>query len=178
VKTFDLVVAADLEGGIGLDGQLPWKLSQDMKYFKELTSNTEESGAQNAVIMGRKTWESIPEKRRPLSGRLNVVLTRSSNYEVPTGVLVCASLDEAMAKLSELNPENCFVIGGGEIYRQALTHQQCRRIYLTEIRAKFKCDTTFPEYQSSYEELSASPILRENDLEFCFKVFARKAGGP
>ena len=76
--TFQLVVAATRKLGIGKHGSMPWKLPGDMAYFKELTSKTADSSKQNAVIMGRKTWESIPLKFRPLPGRINVVLTRNA----------------------------------------------------------------------------------------------------
>ena len=76
--TYQLVVAATRKLGIGKSGTMPWKLPGDMAYFKELTSKTAESGKQNAVIMGRKTWESIPPKFRPLPNRVNVVLTRNA----------------------------------------------------------------------------------------------------
>ena len=76
--TYQLVVAATRKLGIGKAGKMPWKLPGDMAYFKELTSKTAESGMQNAVIMGRKTWESIPPKFRPLPNRVNVVLTRKA----------------------------------------------------------------------------------------------------
>ena len=76
--TFQLVVAATRKLGIGKAGSMPWKLPGDMAYFKELTSKTADSGKQNAVVMGRKTWESIPSKFRPLPGRINVVLTRGA----------------------------------------------------------------------------------------------------
>ena len=76
--TFQLVVAATRKLGIGKAGSMPWKLPGDMAYFKEITSRTADPGKQNAVIMGRKTWESIPSKFRPLPGRINVVLTRGA----------------------------------------------------------------------------------------------------
>ena len=107
----------DLGRGIGCAGQLPWKLSGDMKYFKDLTSEVTASGCKNAVIMGRKTWESIPSKRRPLPDRINVVITRDSGYQLPEGVLAAFSLDEALELLQQFKVERCFVIGGGEIYR-------------------------------------------------------------
>jgi len=77
-KPFSLVVAATQRGGIGLNNSIPWKLSTDMKFFKKVTSTTTDASKLNAVIMGRKTWDSIPQKFRPLPGRLNIVLTRSS----------------------------------------------------------------------------------------------------
>ena len=77
-RGFQIVVAATRQLGIGVNGDLPWKVSGDMKYFKELTKVTRDRAKRNAVVMGRNTWESIPEKFRPLPGRLNVVLSRSA----------------------------------------------------------------------------------------------------
>jgi dihydrofolate reductase len=80
-RGFHLVVAYELSRGIGLNGDMPWKLPEDMAYFKSLTSSVKTVGKQNAVIMGRATWDSIPAKFRPLKGRLNIVLSRCGNYE-------------------------------------------------------------------------------------------------
>lgn len=138
-----LVVAASKNGlGIGKDGTMPWKLPGDMAYFKELTSRTRDAAKQNAVIMGRKTWESIPDKFRPLKGRLNIVLSRSTGAdnvasendstganstpravskkaEGMDGVFWCSSLEAATELLStpELadKVETTFVIGGGQV---------------------------------------------------------------
>jgi dihydrofolate reductase len=76
---FSVIVAATTSGGIGKDGNLPWRLSKDMQYFKAVTTRSPE-GKRNAVIMGRKTWESIPAKFRPLPDRINVVITRNANF--------------------------------------------------------------------------------------------------
>lgn len=144
-STFQLVVAATREGGIGKAGALPWQLSGDMAYFRELTSHTRDSKKSNAVIMGRRTWESIPAKFRPLKGRVNIVLSRSSadqevhrseNSNVGNadraqlasaackkiegeGVYVCSSLQAATELLAtpELQQlvETTFVIGGGQV---------------------------------------------------------------
>eukprot|EP00983_Pelagomonas_calceolata_P026262 824750-Pelagomonas_calceolata.AAC.1 len=119
---FQLVVAASKNGlGIGKDGGLPWKLPGDMAYFKELTLRTHDEKKQNAVIMGRKTWESIPPKFRPLPGRLNIVLSRSGAAQVTAEGAhhVCSSLEDAVALLStpemQARVENQFVIGGGQV---------------------------------------------------------------
>ena len=89
----NLIVAACEGLGIGLNGSLPWKLKGEMKYFARMTKTTRDPDKTNAVVMGRKTWESIPEKFRPLSGRLNVVISRRPDYPLPSGVLLCKSLE-------------------------------------------------------------------------------------
>ncbi len=90
VKPIVAIVACTRDGGIGKEGRLPWKLSGDMAYFKRVTLDTEDvPGARNAVIMGRKTWESIPKSFRPLADRLNVVLSRNpKSINLPDGVVV------------------------------------------------------------------------------------------
>ncbi len=176
LRSFDIVVATDLSRGIGKGGTLPWKLSGDLKYFRELTTKVQSPGRRNAVVMGRKTWESIPEKFRPLRDRVNVVLTRDRNYDLPEGVLRAASIDEALSTENGLSIESCFVIGGGEVYANALQHPSCKLIYLTQVRETFDCDTYFPSYEHEFVELSRSEFQREDNVEYCFLVLGRKPG--
>ena len=123
-RSFQIIVAATKELGIGLKGKLPWKLPADMAFFKELTTATESTEKMNAVIMGRKTWESLPSKFRPLPHRLNIVLTKeylSSPEYCPASVTKCSSLDSALDRLSDPDAspqiERIFVIGGAQIFR-------------------------------------------------------------
>lgn len=137
-----IVVAATAIGrGIGVNGFLPWKLEKDIQYFKQLTCG-------NVVIMGRKTWESIPEKFRPLPGRLNVVLTRSQEGTYPRDVIVANSLDDALERLSQIKIGEIFVMGGALIYKEALARKECTSIFMTQIYSEFICDTFFPEMES------------------------------
>lgn len=121
-RNYQVVVAATPEMGIGKDGKLPWRLPGDLKFFKEITSTTSDPGKLNAVLMGRKTWDSIPTKFRPLPGRLNVVL-RSGSFENSTAdnVISAGSLQSALKLLAEppysLSIEKVFLIGGGQILR-------------------------------------------------------------
>lgn len=122
-RTYQVVVAATRNYGIGKDGKLPWKLPSDMKFFKELTTSTSDPSKKNAVVMGRKTWESIPLEFRPLPGRLNVVLTRFGSFDISTAenVVICGSVDSALDLLAtspySLSIETVFIIGGGQILR-------------------------------------------------------------
>ena len=122
-RTYQVVVAATKEMGIGKDGKLPWKLPTDLKFFKDVTLQTSHSEKKNAVIMGRKTWESIPLKYRPLPGRLNVILTRSPKFSVGNvdDVVTYGSMDLALESLAtapyDVLIEKVFVIGGGQILR-------------------------------------------------------------
>lgn len=122
-RTYQVVVAATQNMGIGKDGKLPWRLPSDMKFFKDVTMTTSDPLKRNAVIMGRKTWESIPIQHRPLPGRLNVVLTRSGSFDIATveNVVICGSMISALELLAGspycVSVEKVFVIGGGQIYR-------------------------------------------------------------
>src|SRR5262249_730757 len=99
-KPFSIVVAFDSSYGIGKNGQLPWKLPADLKRFKEVTSTHKDPTKLNAVIMGRKTWESLPASFRPLPGRVNMVLSKQAELSLPAGVLLAPSLENALDQLS------------------------------------------------------------------------------
>jgi dihydrofolate reductase len=139
---FDVVVAADREWGIGKMNALPWpKLRGDLAHFKRVTSEAS-AGRRNAVIMGRKTWESAEVAGRPLPRRLNIVITRRG-LTPPEGVLVVGSLDGALDASGEA--ETTFVVGGAEIFRHAFAHPALRHVYLTRVDGAFGCDTHIPD---------------------------------
>src|SRR5262245_10605196 len=96
---FDIVVATDMNSGIGKDGQLPWNLPGDLRHFKDVTSRAKSPLKKNAVIMGRKTWEALPDKFRPLPGRVNLVLTHNKKLSFPPGVLQADNIDSALMLL-------------------------------------------------------------------------------
>ncbi len=140
--SFDVVVAADREWGIGKSNGLPWpKLKGDLAHFKRVTSEASE-GRRNAVIMGRRTWESAEVAGRPLPRRLNIVITRRG-LTPPDGVLVVGSLDAALDAAREA--ESTFVVGGAEIFREAFAHPQLRYVYLTRVDGAFGCDVHIPD---------------------------------
>lgn len=158
-----LIVAALLpELGIGFKGQLPWSLKQEMKYFRKLTTSTLDEKKKNAVIMGRKTYYSIPPKFRPLKGRLNVVLTRQyekltqemkEELEANSNLKVSSSLPQTIEMLEQSGDsiEEIFIIGGAEVYNELMKEHSdlIDAIYLTEVKhgnqlemdAFFKLDT-------------------------------------
>ncbi len=150
MKDMTCVVAAlDGSWGIGKNGGLPWKsLPGDMANFRKVTIGNK----QNAVIMGRKTWDSIPTKFRPLKDRLNVVISHSpTTLQLPDGVLAFGSIDEAHEALLALesNIEEIFVIGGAQIYAAAMNHPSCTTILLTRVSELcVDCDT----FMSSLED--------------------------
>ena len=128
----------------------------------------------NAVIMGRTTWESLPDKFRPLPNRLNVVLSRQRAYRLDSNVMVASSLEKAFHELSSNQTPNIFVIGGGKLYEEAIFHPQCQSIYLTQINHEFQCDTFFPDYPKNYALKSQGHTVQENDLHYQFNVYGKR----
>lgn len=174
--TFDIVVAADEEDGIGKGSDLPWRLPGDTKFLKRITSNTADASKHNAVIMGRKTFETIPPRFRPLKGRLNVVVTRNADYAVPDGAVAVTSIDAALAHIdNDPTIERTFVLGGGEIYRLAIDMPECRRIYLTRVEGKHGCDAFFPKVPASFTLHETSDRQEENNLGYTFQTFTKEA---
>ncbi|CAI8583140.1 unnamed protein product [Vicia faba] len=177
-RTYQVVVAATKDMGIGKDGKLPWRLPTDLKFFKEITMTTNESGKKNAVVMGRKTWESIPFQFRPLPGRLNVVLTRSGSFDVKAAenVVICGSMSSALELLAAspycTSIEKIFVIGGGEIFRDALNAPECEAIHITEIHTSIECDTFMPpiDFTVFRPWYSSFPKV-ENNIRYSFTTY-------
>ncbi len=175
---FSVIAAIDAERGIGKAGQLPWNLPGDLKHFKTLTSTTAAPGKHNAVIMGRKTWDSISDKYRPLPNRLNVIITRAQKSESAENVLFTSSLEDAVNRLTapplkEL-VAHCFVIGGEQIFKLALGSPFCRKLYLTHIKQTFRCDTFFPPFEAEFEQSNVSTCREENGMAYFFSEYTRK----
>jgi len=139
---FDVVVAADLDWGIGKASGLPWpKLRGDLAHFRRVTTSTAKEGARNAIVMGRKTWESKEVGGKPLPKRLNVVVSRNA-LTVPEGVVAARSLDEALAVK---DVETIFVVGGAGLFQEALVDARLRYVYLTRVDGHFDCDVKMPD---------------------------------
>lgn len=149
---------------IGNNNQLLWKIPEDMKRFKTLTAG-------RPVIMGRKTWESIPLKFRPLPGRTNLVITRQKDY-VAEGSTVCNSLEEAVAEATTApGAEELFVIGGAQIYEEALS--VANRLYLTIVYGNYSGDAFFPAYETIFTKKIEDEGHIGNDLKFDFQTLER-----
>jgi len=144
LSTFSILVAIDENGGIAKDGKIPWKNPGDMKFFRELTYGR----GNNAVIMGRITYETIPPVFRPLKGRVNVVVSRTWKQEDHPEISVCSSLLEALKTVgsSIKKYDELYVIGGEQIYNEALNEflYLCRKIYVTKFKTDYDCDQFFP----------------------------------
>lgn len=171
MKPLALVVAADEARGIGKDGKLPWRLPGEMAYFKRLTSAAQ-AGRENAVLMGRKTFDSIAPKFRPLPGRRNVVLTRDRSFAAP-GALVAHTLSDALAAVQDDGVDRVFVIGGADLYRQALDHPACAEIYLTRVHARFQCDATLAPFEADYRLEERDGPHEEGSLSYTFEHWRR-----
>jgi dihydrofolate reductase len=148
---------------IGRDGGLPWHLPADLRRFRELTTG-------HTVIMGRKTYESLPERFRPLPNRRNLVLSTDPGYPAP-GAEVFPDLASA---IEACRGGQCFVIGGGATYAEALPH--ARRVYATEIDAHIDGDAFFPELPgSAWRCVESSEPAIENGHAFTFRLYERAA---
>lgn len=132
-----MIVAMDRERGIGMDGRLPWRLAADLKHFKRVTMG-------HTLIQGRRTWESVG---RPLPGRRMVVLTRHEDYPVPEGVVVCRTLDEALAYARNHGDDEAFIGGGAAVFEEGLAVAD--RIYMTCVDAQVEADTWFPDFDET-----------------------------
>lgn len=168
---YSLIVAMATNHTIGLDNTMPWHLPNDLKYFKQVTMS-------KPIIMGRKTFESIG---RPLPGRTNIVITRQQDYQAE-GIVVVNSLQEALDKAEEISLvdgyDEVMVIGGAEIYQQALLQADC--LYITHIHASIEGDAFFPNLnwedwqEVKREDHAADPIEIRAGIETGAEAKAKK----
>ncbi|MCD4812481.1 dihydrofolate reductase [bacterium] len=163
---FKIIVAVDAKRGIGQGNQLPWRLKGDMQWFKQ-TTISKNLDKPNCVIMGRKTWDSIPEKFRPLPERENIVITRHpEKCSAPnTADGLQAALDLAKSFGGDM-----FVIGGASIYAEAFSHPALEELIITEIEHAFECDAFFPEY-SAFTMVEEIRPGEENGLKYSIKRY-------
>lgn len=156
-----LIAAVAANRVIGRNGTLPWQLPEDLRHFRALTMG-------HAVIMGRRTWQSLPHA---LPGRQNIVVTRQADHAA-AGATIASSLADALSKVAYAAP--AFVIGGGELYREALP--LARTAYVTEIARAFDGDVTFPELSTREWVETAREAHRANDesaLSYAFVTYER-----
>lgn len=144
--TCSIIVAIDKNNGIGKDNDLLWHLPDDMAFFRKTTMG-------HPIITGRKNYISIPEKYRPLKGRTNIVLTRNEAFR-EDGIHVSHSLKEAVETAIQFDEDEIFIIGGGQIYKEAMEEGICHRLYVTEVDVVLNADTFFPEIGPEWIEES------------------------
>ena len=158
-----LIYARARNGAIGRNGRLPWHLPEDLAHFKRVTMGC-------PVIMGRKTWDSLPERFRPLPGRLNVVVTRQTDWHA-AGADRAGSLQQAIARCSDA--PQLWVIGGGELFAQALPLADT--VEVTEIDADFEGDAYAPALDAGWREVARTPQRSATGMEFTFVTYSRHA---
>lgn len=148
-----LIVAADREGGIAKDGDLPWHLPHDLERFKRLTIGT----GRSAVLMGRATWDTLPPRWQPLPRRRNIVLTRGpGRFE---GAHTVATWEEALAAAEGC--DHLWVVGGAQVYALALAHPEASAIELTRIEADYGCDVRWPGVPEDFALVAREPHEHE-----------------
>ncbi len=141
-----LIVAVSENGVIGKNNDLIWRLPKDLAFFKNTTIG-------HHVIMGRKNFESIPHKFKPLINRKNIIVSRNINYVAP-GCIVVSSIEDGIEIAKTNNDDEPFIIGGGEIYKLALESNLVDKIYLTKVHHIFEGDTFFPELDHNWKEVN------------------------
>ncbi len=158
------IVAVDRNWAIGKDNALLAHLPGDLKYFKEKTLG-------KVVVMGRQTLESFPGGK-PLPGRENIVLTTKDDY--PAVCEICCSKDQLFQCLEGCNPDNIFIIGGEQIYREFLPY--CDRVYVTKIDEAFEADKHFPnlDEDTQWELVKSGDPVMEKGLSYCFLEYKRR----
>ena len=161
MSRINLIYARSANGVIGKDGTMPWHLPEDLAHFKQLTHGC-------PVIMGRKTWDSLPTKFRPLPGRTNIVITRQLDWQVE-GAQRAASLEEAL--LQARAAPDIWVIGGGQIYAQA--EPLAARAEVTEIDRDFDGDAHAPALGAGWRETARSTHVSAKGLPFSFVTLER-----
>jgi dihydrofolate reductase len=155
-----LVLAMAENGVIGKDGAIPWRIADDMKRFKALTLG-------KPVVMGRKTWDSLP--RKPLPDRINIVVTRQVDWQAD-GAVAASSFDDALRKAQ--GAADVMVIGGGEIYCAALA--QADRIELTEVHRAFEGDAAFDLDRSGWKEIAREDHATPDGLAYSYVTLTRR----
>jgi len=182
---FDIITAVDNDFGIGKDNNIPWKLPSDFKYFRNTTLHS-------YIIMGHNTWNSLPKK--PLPNRTNIIISSTDNLQIdsPTFIvkynsnkILCSqhnilyvfrSLDNALICINDSqcdNRKNTFVIGGEQLYTEAINNPNCDKIYLTKIYKKYDCDKFFPQIPQNFKLFTLSKFNNENDTYFRYYVYAK-----
>jgi dihydrofolate reductase len=155
-----IIAAIDSKGGIGKNNKLLWYIPQDLARFKKLTQN-------HPVIMGRKTYESLPVK--PLPKRTNIIITSNHQFNAPD-CTVCTSIEEALEKAKEIDNQEIFIIGGAQIYAQSIKF--ATKLYLTLVDGDFQADTFFPEY-SQFTKIISEQKNRSEGLSYTFIELTR-----
>jgi len=164
-----LIVAMDSERGIGKNNDLMWHLPADMKFFKETSTG-------HIVVTGRKNYDSIPERFRPLPNRENAVLTRNSDYEAP-GAVVFSSLEKCLKHYQDETERTVYIIGGGQIYKEVMAMDVLDEMYITHVNQVYGADTFFPEFDESkwtVETVFEQEVDEKHAVSFEVRKYTKK----
>ena len=167
MKNISLIVAVSENMVIGKDNKLAWHLPDDMNYFSNMTKG-------HSIIMGRKNWESIPKKYRPLPERKNIVVTRNNKFE-DKGAIIVNSIEKAVEKARGFEEDEIFIIGGGEIYKLGFAYVD--KLYITEIYANIDGNTYFPKWnKENWKEISriSHPKDEKHEFDFDYVIYKKK----
>ena len=159
-----LIVATSENNVIGIKNDLPWHLPEDMNYFKKTTQDS-------VVIMGRKNYLSIPDKFRPLPGRINIILTRKKDFNADK-CIITNSLENAIQLAHQEQKKNIFIIGGGLVYQYAIENNLVDTIYLTRVHAKIEGDTFFPQLNmENWRIINKKKHEKDEEHKFAFTFY-------
>ena len=173
-KKFSIILAVDEKNGLGKNWDLAWRLSSDLKYFRKITTETTDWNKKNAIVMWRKTWESIPEKFRPLPNRINYILSRKVNTENQENVFWSTSIGDCLEEVNQNDKiENIFIIWWARLYNDTINHPLLERVYITKVKWDFDCDVFFNGIPENFKIQSKSEVMKENDIEFSFEVWRK-----
>ncbi len=178
-KEISLILAVDNKNGLWKNWKLAWDIPEDIKYFQKITLKTKDKNKINAVLMWRKTWESIPSKFKPLIWRLNCILTKNkklfSNTLKKNNTKWYSSISTCIKDLEKNNNiEKIFVIGWAFFYNEILKYNCLKKIYITKVFWDFNCDIFFNWIPNSFELKSKSDMKKENNIKFNFEIWKRK----
>ncbi|XP_004570854.1 dihydrofolate reductase [Maylandia zebra] len=182
-KPVRLIAAACNDMGIGKDGKLPWDLPTEFQYFMNTVKTVSRPGRMNFMVWGRLCWNSHPESLFPLPNILHVVLSKTLDTVPDHAHFLCRDFDSAI-RLAAEPPladliETIWIVGGVQLYKDALNHPWCDLLYLTDVMADYDCDVFFPEFDKNLFQLQEgfpgvpSEIQEENGIKFKYQVFKR-----
>jgi len=175
--SFSIIVSfSKNKRGIGFNNQIPWNIPSNSEHFHNITCSTNDFRKRNAVIMGKKTFDSISEQEKPLPERLNIVLSKNLQKQESKHLIVVSSLQDAFLKIQKRSDiENIFVIGGESVFKEAIGLPNCRKIFVTMVDdSVYHFDCFFPIIPDSFIFKYMSPLNTENQFHFRFLEYEKK----
>lgn len=166
-----IIVAADEQNGIGKNGNLPWRLKQEMRHFTSTTLKTDDPHKQNMLVMGLGTWNSLPVANRPLKNRRNIVLSTKPDFKLPEAE-TAGSIEEALS-MADSGIENIFICGGGKVFEAFINRPDLDGIYFTRIHKNFDCDTFFPKIPTQFSKVTDLGQTTEDGIICDFLLYER-----